>query len=215
MVRSLGNVMNAEAKSSGESAPCEALRSNGAGVSQGHLIERLVLVTALCFQMKILVPGHEAVDEINRDATFVMVLKRKLMLAANDRKIGRKCKLDLAGTHIHLIDRRECHRGQVELEVAAVLLQLQVGHDVFGIAMLFVPREHTIVVAVDACNHTRSHRNSGHQAHRHMDVSGLDGKDGGLQIFIEAMSQGRHGDQAKQRKRHEQSLHSAPLNFTP
>src|SRR5579859_5821543 len=75
MFGSLGNVTNAEAKSSGESAQCEALRSNRSGVSEGHLIERLVLVAALRFQLKTLVLRHEAVYEIDGDATLVMILE--------------------------------------------------------------------------------------------------------------------------------------------
>lgn len=97
----------------------------------------------------------------------------------------------------------------------AILIQLQVAQDAFGVAMLLVRREHAIMVAVDACNHARSHRNSGYQAHRRVDDSGLDGKDGRLQIFIKAMRQCGRGGQADQRKSQDQSLHSAPLNFTP
>src|SRR5580704_379527 len=124
MICSLGDVMNAEVKRSSQSAPCEALRRNGAGLGEDDPIERLVLVASLRFQLKILVSGHEAVDEIDGDSTLVMVLEAELMLAANNRKIGRKGKLDLTDAHLHLIDGREYHRRQMEWEVAAVLLQL-------------------------------------------------------------------------------------------
>src|SRR5579871_7057613 len=96
MIRPLGDVTNAEVKRSGESAPSKTLRRrgilrrSGASFGERHLIERLVLVAALRSQLKILVLGQEAVDQIDGDAALVMVLEGELMLAANSRKIGRE-----------------------------------------------------------------------------------------------------------------------------
>ena len=59
------------------------MRRRAARCCERHLVERLVLITALRAQLKTLVPRDQAVDEIDGHATLMVVREAELMLTAH------------------------------------------------------------------------------------------------------------------------------------